>query len=272
MGISGIVAAFDASSGELLWHTAAPSEPPFFSAASSPLAEQGIVIVHPGNYGPLTAFDANTGVVKWTAGEGGFFASPVITDLGGTRQVVTVTMKNVIGVSIPGGEILWQRPWNGGAGGTMPVLYEDTVIVSGLNLGVVAFKPTKREGEWTTETAWETKEVSMYISNPVVVGDTLFGFSHRASGQFFALDARTGAALWLGQPREAANSAVVKANDLLFFLNDDAELIVTRSSRDGFEPVTRYTVADTATWAQPAISGDRIFVKDVSSLTLWTVR
>ena len=39
----------------------------------------------------------------------------------------------------------------------------------------------------------------------------------------------------------------------------------------GFEPLRRYKVAETETWAQPAISGNRIFVKDVSTLTLWTL-
>ena len=111
----------------------------------------------------------------------------------------------------------------------------------------------------------------MYTSNPVVMADTLFGLSHRSSGQFFAVDTRTGALLWLGQPREAANTAIVKARDLLFLLNDDGELIVARSSRARFEPLKRYTVADTATWAQPAISGRRVFVKDTSSLSLWTI-
>jgi outer membrane protein assembly factor BamB len=271
LGISGIVAAFDASSGKLLWRTAAPSEHPFFSAASSPLVENGAIIVHPGNYGPLTAFDANTGEVRWATGDGGFFASPLIANLEGTRQVITVTQKNVIGVSVADGGVLWQYPWPGGAGGTMPVLYGETVIVSALNVGVAAFKPTRRNGKWMAAVVWETKDVSMYLSNPVVVGDALFGLSHRASGQFFALDARTGKVLWLGEPREATNTAVVKAGDLLFLLNDDAELIVARSSRTGFEPLKRYTVADSATWAQPTISGNRVFIKDVSSLTLWTL-
>jgi outer membrane protein assembly factor BamB len=227
--------------------------------------------VHPGNYGPLTAFDTNTGAVKWTAGGGGFFASPVIVTLGGIRQVVTVTQQNVIGVSVPDGELLWQYPWPGAAGGTMPVLHGETMIVSALDMGVSAFRPTRRDGKWVVDQVWETRDVSMYISNPVLIGNTLFGLSRRAGGQFFALDADRGEVLWLGQPREAANTAVVKAGDLLFLLNDDAELIVTRASRTAFEPLKRYPVADSATWAQPAISGNRIFVKDVSSLTLWTV-
>jgi outer membrane protein assembly factor BamB len=271
LGISGIVAAFDASKGTLLWRTNAPSENPLFSAASSPISESGLVITHPGNYGPLTAFDTNTGAVKWTAGDAGFYMSPIIVDLAGTRQVITVTQNGVIGVSPADGRLLWRYPWVGAAGGTTPVLYRDTVIVSGLDAGVAAFKPTKRDETWTAEALWETKEASMYISNPVVIGDTLFGLSFRSRGQFFALDAATGKMLWLGPPREAATAAIVKAADLLFLLKDSGELIVAKGSRSGFEPIKRYTVAETATWSQPAISGSRIFVKDVSSLTLWTI-
>jgi outer membrane protein assembly factor BamB len=269
-GVSGILAAFDAAGGRLLWKTPAPAEPPYFSAASSPVGEKGVVIVHPGNYGPLTAFDAVTGAVKWTAGDDGLFASPMVADLGGTRQVISATQKNVIGVSIADGAVLWRYPFATN-GSITPVVYGQTIIISGLDSGVAAFAPTMRGGRWVAETLWQTKDVSMYLSNPVVIGDTLFGMSHRASGQFFAIDARTGKVLWLGAPRAAANTAVVKAGDLLFLLNDDAGLMVARSSRTGFEPLKRYTVADSATWAQPAISGNRLFIKDVSSLALWTL-
>ena len=271
LGISGIVAAFDVASGDLLWRTDVPDEPPFFGAASSPLAGEGIVVAHPGNYGPLTAFDALTGKIVWTAGQGGFFASPILAELAGTRQVVTVTTDGVIGVSFPNGDLLWRHPWNGGTGGPTPVLHGNTVIVSGRNLGTAAFNVIQAQGAWTTEIAWETSEVSMYVSTPVVIDSTLFGLSHRARGQYFALDARTGGVLWLGPPRAAHNTAVVKAGNLLFLLNDDAELIVSASSEAKFDEVGRYSVADSATWAQPAISGSRLFVKDVDSLALWTV-
>jgi outer membrane protein assembly factor BamB len=153
----------------------------------------------------------------------------------------------------------------------MPVLHGDLVMISGLDLGVTAFEVTRRDGRWAAETIWETKDVSMYLSNPVVIGDALFGLSHRSRGQFFALDANTGRTLWLGEPRQATNTAVVKSGDLLFLLNDNAELIVAKASRTGFNVLKRYTVADSSTWAQPAISGNRIFVKDASSLTLWTL-
>jgi outer membrane protein assembly factor BamB len=272
LGISGIVTAFEATSGKRLWQTAPPAEAPDYGAASSPLCERNLVIVHPGNYGPLTAFDAATGVVRWTAGGDGFFMSPIAADIDGVRQIVTVTQKEVIGVLPADGTVLWRYPWSGGgSGGTMPVLFNDTVIVSALDAGVVAIAPARHGNEWTVATAWTTREVSMYVSNPVIAGDALFGLSHRARGQYFALDAKTGKTLWLGPPRQATNTAVVRAGELLVLLNDDGELIVARSSRSGFDPLKRYTVATSATWAQPAISGNRILVKDVSSITLWTV-
>lgn len=151
------------------------------------------------------------------------------------------------------------------------VQYEDTIIVSALDKGVAALRPAVRNGQWVAETVWHTSDVSMYVSNPVVLAGTLFGLSHRARGQFFAIDAKRGAVLWLGMPREAENSAVAKADTLLFLLDDDAEPTVARASRMKFEPLVRYTVADSATWAQPAISGNRLFIKDVRSLSLWTL-
>ena len=64
---------------------------------------------------------------------------------------------------------------------------------------------------------------------------------------------------------------MVKAGDLLLLLNDDGKLIVAKSSETGFEPLKRYTVAESATWAQPSVSANRVFIKDVSSLALWTI-
>jgi outer membrane protein assembly factor BamB len=273
LGITGIVSAFDSSTGKLAWQTPAAAEHPSYGTAVSPVGDKDLVIVHPGNHGPLTAFDAITGAVRWSGNDRGAYASPIIVELGGIRQVVTMTQESVLSVSLSDGARLWEYPWQSRAtpSAITPILYEETLIVSSQAMGVTALKPTRRGDQWAVELVWETKEVSLFLSNPVVVGDTLFGLSEKARGQFFALDAHSGKVLWLGPPRQASNTAVVKAGSLLLLLDDDAELIVARSSRKGFEPLKRYTVGDSATWAQPAVSGHRVFVKDVSSLSLWTL-
>ena len=271
LGISGIVAAFNAQTGTLLWRSADPSEAPFFSAASSPVAAGSLAITHPGNYLPLTAFETSSGKVAWTAGGDAFFMSPTVVTLQGVPQVVSVTQAAVIGVAIEDGQVLWQFPWAGGrSGGIMPISHAGNIIVSASTGGVVAITPRLRDGSWVVEKAWDNSAVEMYISHPVLIDDTLFGFSRRASGQLFALDSRNGRVLWQGEPRFAANVAFAKAGNLLFLLKDDAELMIARANRSRFELVKSYDVADGATWAQPVISGQRLFVKDVSALTLWT--
>ena len=108
------------------------------------------------------------------------------------------------------------------------------------------------------------------MTNGVLINGMLFGLSERNSGQYFLLDVSTGETVWTSAGRQADNAAIVKAGEMLFVLEDDAELIVGQASAAGFEEVRRYDVADTATWAQPTISGSRVFVKDTSTLTLWT--
>jgi outer membrane protein assembly factor BamB len=151
------------------------------------------------------------------------------------------------------------------------MVYDNIVIVSGLEKGVTAFRVLKRDSQWTTEDVWDNQEVSLYMTNGVIARDALFGMSHKNSGQFFALDVRTGKTLWTSPPRQATNAAILRAGNVLFMLKDDGELIVANASASGFEPVKRYTVADSATWAQPTIAGNRIFIKDVSTLALWTI-
>ncbi len=168
--------------------------------ASSPIADRDLVIVQADGDSALTAFAASTGDIKWTVKNDFTFASPIIVDVNGTRQVIAVTQQSIVGISVADGAVLWEHPWTSPyVQAITPVLYRDTIIVSGHNRGVMALKPIRREDRWGVDVVWETQEVSMFLSNPVVIGDTLFGLSHRNSGQFFAIDASTGQVLWRRQ-------------------------------------------------------------------------
>lgn len=276
LGMTNIVTAFDAATGRQLWQKGAPSTQPLYHTALSPLVDRGLVIAHVGghNQGSLNAYDAATGAVKWHwDGDGPGYGSPMAVDVDGTRQVIVFTQENLVGVSAATGELLWKRPFSTRAtqNTITPILYNGTVIVSGLEKPVTAFRIVKKNGGWDTENVWENADVAMYMANGVIVNDTLVGLSHRNSGQFFAIDAKTGKTVWTGAPRQAINAAISRAGDLLFVLKDDAEMIVARSGPTGLDTLHTYTVADSATWAQPVVSGNRLFVKDVASLALWTL-
>ena len=277
IGMTGVVTAWDTASGKQLWQKPGSEPVPLYTTHSfSPIIEGGTVIFHVGghNKGALTAFDMQTGAVKWSwDGDGPGYGSPVVTTFGGTRQLVTITQGKVIGVDVSNGALLWERPFvsTNNTNGMTPVVNGQAVIVSGNGGPTTAFAVARRNNQWTTDTLWENADSQLRFTNPVVVGNTLIGMSTRNSGQYYGVDVNSGKTLWLSEPRQGTNAAVAKAGSVVFFLEDDGELLVTRGNPTGFETIKRYHVADSETWTQPTISGKRIFVKDVSSLTLWTL-
>jgi outer membrane protein assembly factor BamB len=277
MGMTGVVSAFDAASGKRLWQKAASPVQPLYHTATSPIVEGNLVIVHTGGHddGALSAFDVATGDAKWSwNGDGPAYGSPMVFDFGGTRQVVTFTQKNLVGVSVSTGQLLWQRPFVTQSTTTSqtPVLHKDMVIQPGRGNGFTAFRVVRNGNMWSTQDVWHTDEVSLHMTNGVVAEGVLYGLSHLNSGEYFALDLDTGKVLWKSEPRQAENAAIVRAGDTIFSLEQDGELVVLRHNRVKFEPVKRYKLATTETWTQPTISGNRLFVKDVAMLTLWTVK
>jgi outer membrane protein assembly factor BamB len=276
LGISGILSALDAKSGKVIWRKPAPTTPPIYGTAMSPVVDSGLVIAHVGGHdaGALTAFDAATGTEKWKwSGDGPGYASPVIGTFGGVKQVVTQSQDRIVSVSFADGRLLWELPLRTPhtQNSVTPVIHKDMVIYTGLENPLTAARPVNNAGKWTLERVWENAGEGMYMSSPVIVGDAVYGLSNRNRGHFFAVDLTTGKTLWNTRGRETENAAIVSAGELLFLLQAHAELVIARANRASFDVIRRYTVAESDTWAHPVIDGSRIFVKDSDSLTLWTV-
>jgi outer membrane protein assembly factor BamB len=275
IGMTGTVTAWDAASGKTVWQKPGAGPDMLYTThAFSPLVDGGRVIFHVGgnDKGALTAFDLNTGDVRWSwTGDGPGYASPIVAELGGTRQIITPTQTKIVGVDASTGALLWERPLihQFTSNSITPIVSGQTVIVAGTG-PLFAFAVKRGAPQWTTEQLWENAELPLRYTTPVVSGDMLFGFSGRNAGQYYAMDARSGKTLWTSDGRQATHASVARAGDLLFSLESDGELVVARSSQTAFEPIRRYKVATTETWAQPAISGNRAFIKDVTSLALWT--
>lgn len=277
IGMTGIVTAFDAASGKQLWQKPASTvATQYTSHAFSPLVERGLVIFHVGghNQGALTAFDVNTGDVKWSwAGDGPGYGSPMVADFGGTRQIVTITQGKLVSVDPATGALLWERPFVSAnfTNGVTPVVFGQTLIVSGNGAPTTALAVAKKNNQWVTETVWENADVPLRFSNGIMVGDMLFSLTTRNMGQYFSVDAKTGKTLWTSEPRQAGNAGIVRAGGVVLSLQDNGELVVFRPSPSAFTTERRYKVADAETWTQPTVSGNRVFVKDVSTLALWTL-
>lgn len=275
LGISGVLSALDLATGKVLWRTAAATALPLYGTAASPLVDGDRVIAFMGGHdrGALTAFDAATGTVRWRwTGDGPGYSSPILAELGGTRQLITQSQRRLVGVSAAAGALLWEVPLrtNFDQNSITPLVVNGMVVSSGLETPTIAYRVTKSADGWQAQEAWRNEQVSMYMSSPAASGEAIFGLSHRNRGQFVALDIATGKTLSATRGREGDNASFIRAGDALLIATTNSELIVARASPARFEEVTRYVLADSATWAHPAVAGRTIVVKDVERLIVWS--
>lgn len=275
LGVTQALSAFNAETGQLLWRKDFKKHLGFGSS-TSPIVEAGYCIVHVGEpkNGALTAFEARTGDVVWQWTEDGpSYASPICVEFEGTKQLVVLTRKYCIGISPTTGELFWKTPFEQVWDETIPtpIRYKDTLVLSAAETGTRAIRVRKDGGEWDTELVWHNSKIHMYTASFVLNGDLLYGFSMQRKGQFFCLDPQTGAVLWTSEGRQGESASIVSADEVLFCLTGDAELILIKPSVQGFEPIARYSVADSTTWTYPIILDKRILIKDASYLTFWSL-
>jgi outer membrane protein assembly factor BamB len=280
LGIGGILSAWDAKSGQSLWRREFSSDfkstSPDFGTATSPVIDGNLVIAFVGGHdsGALMAFDVESGKTVWKwGGDGPAYASPIIVDIAGTRQVVTQSQEKIIGISAADGKLLWSIPFRAPYIQNIitPIRFNDLLIFSGLKQGVMAIRVTPSGQTWKTENVWENQSASFYMSDPVINGGLLFGMSHMNKGQFVALNAATGSSLWESKGRVGDNTAVLTGGDKLFLLTSDAELIIANVSAVSFQEIRRYKVAESPTYAHPVIVEKNVLVKDAETITLWSI-
>jgi outer membrane protein assembly factor BamB len=280
LGITGVLSAHDAKTGKLAWRKEFskefPSTSPLYGTAMSPVVEKNLLIAHVGGHdrGALMAFDAATGAVRWRYdADGPAYSSPVVATLGGARQVFTFTQKEFVSVSAATGKLLWKLPakTHYDTNCNSPVIYKDTVIFSLEGQGLVAVRPTRQGANWTAAEVWRNRENELYMNSPVLEGDVLYGLSVRKKGQLFAVDAATGKTLWQGPGRAGENAALILTPGALLALTNEANLVVLATGSKEYAPAAQYTVAQSQTWAHPVFMGDRILVKDETTLASYSL-
>lgn len=277
LGVRGILSCLDAATGTKLWRKADFSGSlPMFFTSSSPLVVDGLCIVQLGGErnGATVAYDLATGDEKWKwTGDGSAYASPVLQTAGGAPVLIAETARNVVGLSVAEGKLLWQTPFvvqGRGYNASTPIVEGPTLIYSGSGRGTRAVQIDKQGDEHVVRELWHNAENSVQYNTPVVKNGLVFGLTDRDS--LFCLNARTGQTAWT-KPISGRRGygSIVDAGSILLALTPESQLIAFEPSDKEYKELASYKVADEETYAYPVISGNRVFVKDQSSVTLWTI-
>ena len=277
LGVGGVLSCLDAASGKVVWRKDEfPKVVPKFFAATSPIIVDGMVIAHLGGAGngAIMAFDLSSGDVKWKCTEEGpAYASPALLTVEGTKQIVTLAEKSIVGVGVTDGKLLWQIPFapRGRAySAATPIVHGQTVIFTGAGRGTRAVKIEKQGDRFVAQKLWSNEKVATQFNTPVLKDGLLFGLSDR--GNLFCLNAKTGQAAWTDATRRGRGfAAILDAGSVILALSENSELLAFSPSDKQYAELARIKVADTPTYAHPIVAGSRIFVKDQDAVTMWTI-
>ena len=291
-GVTGVLSAWDAATGDLQWRTDYAEERfpryPLFGMAASPLVWNDMVFVHfggtegrrfgaPGR-GAMVAMRVSDGQERWRwTGDGpAMAASPVPGSIGEQSQLVFKSQEWLVGVDAHTGRELWRHPYEVAEDNTIgtPLILGDRLVTSDYQKGITAWRIGSDGDAWTLRQLWHVPTVSLSLSSPVVVGDQVVSYSHTRRGHLVGLDLANGELLWRGETRWGpyVNVSLINWDGELVVLRDTGLLVVGEVSRDGFRIGRTYRLGRETTWAHPAVVDDRIVIRDGDRLAVYRLR
>jgi len=276
LGVGGVLSCLDATTGKVLWRNEEFTDAvPQFFTSMSPIVFDGMCISHLGgkDKGTLLALDLITGKEKWKLpGDGPAYGSPVLMSVGGTKQVVILTEKNIIGVAAADGQLLWQVPAPNARmffSCATPIIDGDTVFYTGQGQGTKAIKIEKKGGSFAVKTLWSNDELGTTFNTPVLKDNLLFGISKLSN--FFCINAQTGQTAWINTTKLDRFGSILDAGSVLLGLTPNSELIVFEPSSKAYAELAKIKVAKTPTLAHPVVTENRIYIKDKETLAMWVI-
>jgi len=99
---------------------------------------------------------------QWTE-EGPEYASPSLLTVEGTKQIVTLTEKSIVGIGVADGKLLWQLPFlpeRRAYNAATPIIDGETVIYTGAGRGTKAVKIEKQTDGFAAKEIWSNAEVA----------------------------------------------------------------------------------------------------------------
>jgi outer membrane protein assembly factor BamB len=280
LGITQTLSARDAATGKLLWQRRFDSDykvtQPFYGNSLSPLLvdDHLVIEVGGGGNGALLAVDPATGQDVWRLpGDGPAYGSPIAVEIDGTKQIVTLTQRRLIGADAETGKLLWETPFQVDADNTAltPVLHQGLLVLGATRRPLRAYRVARAGDSWTVEQAWSNPEVSPAFSTPVVAGGSLVAFAGQNKGQLVVVDPATGAVTWAAEGRQGDNAYLVAIGSTVLAFLVDGDLEVASIAAGQAKVAARYTVAQSTVWSHPVILDRHFLVKDQSHLRLWAI-
>jgi outer membrane protein assembly factor BamB len=278
----------DAKTGKLIWQKNLVQEYkatiPGWYAGQNPLIDGDRVLIATGGDALVIAFDQATGKEIWRTPNPGkelmSHSSLMPATLGGVKQYLYLSMKNLSGVDAADGKLLWSVPFSGRIVTVpSPVAIGDgrIFVTSGYEAGSKMYQIERNSTGFTARKLYEltSAQFNSEAQTPILFRNHLFAVSSKTRGRFTCLGL-DGKVVWQS-PVVAGDANASRTFDLGAFLLADGMFFAL----DGRSGILRLIEADTReyrelasaqilkgedVWGPMALSDGKLIIRDMSQM------
>jgi len=255
--------------------------------AESPLVIGDNIICTPGGAETsLVALNRNTGKLVWKcsgAGDRPGYASPILVDYKGLRQIVTAMSESIVGVRASDGKLLWRFPHKVYADEniTTPIFRDGFVIVSGcVRKGTRSLKLRVSGDKCSVKLNWHNKQLDNKQGGIILDGGRIYGYGEFGRPTpWTCIDFKTGRTISKSAPIKSSYKykcgCLTFADGMFYLYSDDGQMALAKATDKGFEVTGRLKVANPGkrpTWAHPVVCGGRLHLRYGDRLGVYNVR
>lgn len=234
------------------------------------------VIVSPcGTKTTLVALDTRTGATRWQSpslGDKGAYVSPVFTEWGGHRMIVTMTSRSILAVDVADGQLLWSYPYSDMdhmdhpmtymINTVMPIVHQGRIFVtSGYDHWAVLLE-MQPDGQGV-KLVWKDRTLDNHHGGVVLVDGCLYGSNwvSNRKGHWVCQDWATGKVFY--ETEWQGKGAIVTADGWLYCLSESGIMALVKPGQSAFEVISQFQIPEGKGpyWAHPTIAQGMLYIR-----------
>jgi len=266
---TGDIAGFDFN-GRRLWHKNLGVPDSAYGYASSLETYEKLVLIQydqgDGSEGKsrMIALDGTNGQIAWEAKRDlpNSWASPIVVDVAGKPQLITIADPNVVAYDPANGREIWRAECLGGDVAPSPIYAGGLVLVIEAYAQLVGIKPTGQGDVSKTHVAWHMEEGGPDICSPV--SDGTYVYLLESSDLLICCKVETGEKLYEEKIRGDFRASPSIVGDRLYILDMKGVMHIGQAGSE-YKELGTCELGEEC-YASPAFTDGRIYIRGNENL------